>query len=67
MSAIARESMMSDMPTTVPARLVLVAPLRGAGGRDRAAVRRFRLARLRVEGTRRSGAPTHARLKHVDD
>lgn len=48
-------------------RLVLVGPDRASRGRDRAAVRRYRLARLRVEGERRVDAPRHDHLKRVYD
>jgi hypothetical protein len=48
-------------------RLVLVGPARGARGRDGAAVRRYRLARLRVEGERKVGDARHAHLKRVYD
>ncbi len=48
-------------------RLVLIGPARGARGRDSAAVRRYRLARLRVEGERRVGAARHEHLKRVYD
>jgi hypothetical protein len=50
-------------------RLVLVGPARGARGargRDSAAVRRYRLARLRVEG-REAGEARHAHLKRTYD
>lgn len=43
-------------------RLVLVGPARGSRGRDGAAVRRYRLARLKVEGHRR---PDERRFEHL--
>ena len=51
-------------------RLVLVGPARGsrgARGRDSAAVRRYRLARLRLEGERKVGDARYAHLKRVYD
>jgi hypothetical protein len=51
-------------------RLVLVGPARGtrgARGRDSAAVRRYRLARLRVEGERQVGEARYAHLKRTYD
>jgi hypothetical protein len=48
-------------------RLVLVGPARGARGRDSAAVRRYRLARLRVEGERKVGEARYAHLKRTYD
>jgi hypothetical protein len=49
-------------------RLVLVSsPARGSLGRDSASIRRYRIARLRVEGERRAGAPRHAHLKRTYD
>ena len=48
-------------------RLVLVGPTRGSRGRDRAAVRHYRLARLRVEGRARLGEARHAHLKRTYD
>jgi hypothetical protein len=49
-------------------RLVLVGPARGARGRDSASVRRYRLARLRVEGQRKlDAAARHDHLKRVYD
>jgi hypothetical protein len=57
-------------------RLVLVGPDRASRGRDRAAVRRYRLARLRVEGgapadavrgSVQAGAARHDHLKRVYD
>jgi hypothetical protein len=47
-------------------RVVLV-PTRASRGRDTAAVRRYRLARLRVEGERRVGQARHDHLKRVYD
>jgi len=47
-------------------RVVLV-PARASRGRDGAAVRRYRLARLRVEGQRRLDAPSHDHLKRMYD
>jgi hypothetical protein len=52
-------------------RLVLVGPARGARGRDSATIRRYRLARLRVEGrahadaVRGSAKVTEARHEHL--
>lgn len=48
-------------------RLVLVGPDRVSRGRDRDAVRRYRLARLRVEGERRVGVARHDHLKRIYD
>ncbi len=48
-------------------RLVLVSPARAARGRDSASIRRYRIARLRVEGTRKVGEARHAHLKRVYD
>lgn len=48
-------------------RLVLVGPARESRGRDRATVRRYRIARLRVEGERRVGAARYDHLKRVYD
>ena len=48
-------------------RLVLVGPGRAAHGRDTAAVRRYRLARLRVEGERKVAHGRHDHLKRVYD
>jgi hypothetical protein len=50
-------------------RLVLVGPARGARGRDSATIRRYRLARLRVEGQRKKldGSARHEHLKRVYD
>jgi hypothetical protein len=48
-------------------RLVLVGPARAARGRDTASLRRYRLARLRVEGERKLDAPRHDHLKRVYD
>ena len=48
-------------------RLALVSPSRQASGRDSASVRRYRIARLRVEGDRRPGAARHAHLKRIYD
>jgi hypothetical protein len=47
-------------------RVVLV-PARASRGRDSAAIRRYRLARLRVEGERRVGEPRHDHLKRIYD
>jgi hypothetical protein len=47
-------------------RVVLV-PARASRGRDGAAVRRYRLARLRVEGERKVGTPRHDHLKRMYD
>jgi hypothetical protein len=60
---------MLGMTTAIAAsRLVLVGPTRASSrGRDGAAVRRYRLARLRVEGERRPGAPRHEHLKRLYD
>lgn len=46
-------------------RLVLVGPARAALGRDSASVRRYRLARLRVEGRAHADA-IHASVKAGD-
>ena len=55
-------------PPAALTRLVLIGPAPAASGRDRAAVRRYRLARLRVEGDRmRPGRPRHAHLARVYD
>jgi hypothetical protein len=63
------ESIMLHMTTAIAAkRLVLVG--RGSSvsrGRDGAAVRRYRLARLKVEGERRPGDPSHVHLKRIYD
>lgn len=48
-------------------RLVLLGPPRGARGRDGASVRRYRLARLRVEGQRRPDEPRFEHLKRTYD
>jgi hypothetical protein len=48
-------------------RLVLGGPGRAARGRDAAAVRRYRLARLRVEGERNGGPVRHDHLKRIYD
>jgi hypothetical protein len=58
---------MHDMTTAAASRLVLVGPARGPRGRDNGAIRRFRIARLRVEGTQRPGKPAHAHLKRSYD
>jgi hypothetical protein len=47
-------------------RVVLV-PARTSRGRDSAAIRRYRLARLRVEGERRVGEPRHDHLRRIYD
>jgi len=69
MPAGAGENMMLRMTTAIAAkRLVLVArPASGSHGRDGAAVRRYRLARLKVEGERRPGEPRHDHLKRLYD
>jgi hypothetical protein len=60
--------MLAMTPSAAVNRLVLIGPTRAASGRDGAAVRRYRLARLRVEGDRvRPGQPRHAHLKRVYD
>jgi hypothetical protein len=48
-------------------RLVLVGPARASRGRDTASLRRYRLARLRVEGERKLDTPRHDHLKRVYD
>lgn len=48
-------------------RLVLIGPSRGSRGRDAPAVRRYKLARLKVEGQRRPGEPRHAHLRRTYD
>jgi hypothetical protein len=58
---------MLRMTSIAASRLVLVGPGRAARGRDSAAVRRFRLARLRVEGERKVGRPPYDHLKRVYD
>jgi hypothetical protein len=55
------------MTTAAANRLVLIGPARGSRGRDSAAIRRFRIARLRVEGSQRPGQPAHAHLKKLYD
>jgi hypothetical protein len=68
MPAGAGEFIMLSMTTAIAAsRLVLVGPTQASRGRDGAAVRRYRLARLRVEGQRRPGEPRHAHLKRIYD
>ncbi|MBX5440391.1 MAG: hypothetical protein IRZ32_02565 [Solirubrobacteraceae bacterium] len=55
-------------PSAAVNRLVLIGPTRTSSGRDGATVRRYRLARLRLEGDRiRPGRPRHAHLKRVHD
>jgi hypothetical protein len=64
----AGEFKMLSMSSAIAAsRLVLIGPTRASSGRDGAAVRRYRLARLRVEGQRRPGAPRHEHLKRLYD
>jgi hypothetical protein len=59
---------MHYMTTAAANRLVLIGPARGSRGRDSAAIRRFRIARLRVEGSsQRPGKPAHAHLKKLYD
>ena len=48
-------------------RVFLVGPARGSHGRDAPTVRRYKLARLKVEGQRRPGEPRHAHLKRIYD
>jgi hypothetical protein len=48
-------------------RLVLVGPARGSHGRDAPAVRRYKLARLKVEGERRPGQDRFEHLKRTYD
>ena len=48
-------------------RLVLVGPARASRGRDSTAVRRYKLARLRVEGQRRPGDERFTHLKRQYD
>lgn len=48
-------------------RLVLVGPARGSHGRDSGTVRRYKLARLMVEGQRRPGDDRFAHLKRTYD
>jgi hypothetical protein len=68
MSAGAGEFMMLRMTTAIAAsRLVLVGPTKASHGRDGAVVRRYRLARLKVEGERRPGAARHEHLKRLYD
>jgi hypothetical protein len=60
--------MMLRMTTAIAAsRIVLVGPTRASEGRDGAAIRRYRLARLQVEGQRRPGQPRHAHLRRIYD
>jgi hypothetical protein len=47
-------------------RVVLV-PTRTSRGRDSAAIRRYRLARLRVEGERAVREPRHDHLRRIYD
>jgi hypothetical protein len=58
---------MRYMTTAAAHRLVLIGPARGSRGRDSAAIRRYRMARLRVEGAQRPDKPAHAHLKKVYD
>jgi hypothetical protein len=58
---------MQDMTTAAANRLVLIGPARGSRGRDSATIRRYRIARLRVEGSQRPGKPAHAHLKKLYD
>jgi hypothetical protein len=58
---------MRSMTTAAANRLVLIGPARGSRGRDSAAIRRFRIARLRVEGSQRPDKPAHAHLKKLYD
>ena len=48
-------------------RPLLVGPGRASRGRDRASVRRYRIARLRVEGERKVGEARYAHLKRIYD
>jgi hypothetical protein len=68
MPAIAGESIMLRMTTAIAAkRLVLIGPTRISEGRNGPAIRRYRLARLRLEGERRPGEPRHQHLKRIYD
>ncbi len=72
MSQPAGNLIMLRMTASIAAanRLVLVGPTRGSQGsrgRDRAAVRQYRLARLRVEGRSRLGEARHAHLRRTYD
>jgi hypothetical protein len=48
-------------------RLLLVGPSRGSHGRDTTAVRRYKLARLKLEGQRRPGDERFTHLKRQYD
>jgi hypothetical protein len=58
---------MPSMSPIVANRLVLVGPPRASRGRDGATVRRYRLARLKVEGDRRADEPRFEHLKRTYD
>lgn len=58
---------MPSMTTSAVNRLVLVGPARASRGRDGAAVRRYRIARLRVEGRAQPGEARFAHLKRSYD
>ncbi len=59
---------MLRMTTAIAAnRLVLVGPARASRGRDGASIRRYRLARLKLEGERRPGDGRHDHLKRIYD
>ncbi|UGS36244.1 hypothetical protein DSM104329_02645 [Capillimicrobium parvum] len=61
---------MLRMTAAIAAKRLVLAPRPASAasrGRDSAAVRRYRLARLKVEGERRPGDPTHVHLKRIYD
>lgn len=59
---------MQSMESALAAkRLVLIGPARGSHGRDSGTVRRYKLARLKVEGQRRPGAERFDHLKRSYD
>jgi hypothetical protein len=60
--------MMLPMTASIAnANRVVLVPARTSRGRDSAAIRRYRLARLRVEGERRVAEPRHDHLKRIYD
>lgn len=67
MSTVEGASNMHYMTTAAANRLVLIGPARGPRGRDSATIRRYRIARLRLEGQQRPGKPAHAHLKRLYD
>ena len=60
-------SMLSMTSSIAAKRPILTGPSRGARGRDTAAIRRYRIARVRLEGQQRVGEPRHAHLKRIYD